>query len=282
MKLPSRPRTTANLPESVHQQLNAYALAAGAAGVSSRIFHPAEDKPDSAHRRLNPYALAATAAGVGLLALAQSAEAKIVYTPANATITSSGVAIDLNHDGVADFDIGYIYLARAWNLDAVPQQASNAIVDHWSHGKRFAAALKKGVMVGPEGPFHRGQLPMAGSYHGTGSGGHSGPWWGLNGQRYLGLKFVVNGKTHYGWARIKGKQTRPRYTLTGYAYETIPNKPILTGQTQGPDEIGLREPQAPLTVPTRKSASLGILAMGAPGLSIWREESVVLRDNQLE
>jgi len=26
-------------------------------------------------------------------------------------------------------------------------------------------------------------------------------------------------------------------TLTGYAYETIPNKPIITGQTKGPDVI---------------------------------------------
>jgi hypothetical protein len=28
-------------------------------------------------------------------------------------------------------------------------------------------------------------------------------------------------------------------TLTGYAYETIPNKPIITGKTKGPDVITL-------------------------------------------
>jgi len=47
--------------------------------------------------QLNMYALAAGAAGVGLLALSPSAEAKIIYTPAHAKITTP-LPIDLNHD----------------------------------------------------------------------------------------------------------------------------------------------------------------------------------------
>ena len=38
---------------------------------------------DSVHHQLSLYALAASAAGVGVLALAQPADAKIVYTPAH-------------------------------------------------------------------------------------------------------------------------------------------------------------------------------------------------------
>ena len=37
----------------------------------------------SLNQRVHAYALAASAAGVGVLALAQPAEAKIVYTPAH-------------------------------------------------------------------------------------------------------------------------------------------------------------------------------------------------------
>jgi hypothetical protein len=75
MKRSSRPRKTADLSESVHQQLNMYVLAASAAGV-------------------------------GLLALAQSAEAKIVYTKTHVVIGTNHVyALDLNHDGVVDFKI---------------------------------------------------------------------------------------------------------------------------------------------------------------------------------
>jgi hypothetical protein len=50
-------------------------------------------------------------------------------------------------------------------------------------------------------------------------------------------------------------------TLTGYAYETVANKPIIAGKTKGPDVI------------TARPASLGHLAHGASGLSAWRAQS---------
>ncbi len=51
--------------------------------------------------------------------------------------------------------------------------------------------------------------------------------------RYLGVKFLISGQTHYGWIRLT-VITEPRgmsATITGYAYETIANKPIKAGQT---------------------------------------------------
>jgi hypothetical protein len=73
-----------------------------------------------------------------------------------------------------------------------------------------------------------------------------GPWVGKGKgvrNRYLGLKFVVHGKVHYGWARFSVTLAHHRQyddvsgTLTGYAYETVPNKPIIAGQITGPDVI---------------------------------------------
>jgi hypothetical protein len=60
---------------------------------------------DSLRQQLNMYALAATAAGVGLLALAQLAEAKIIYTKTHHVIDDHNryYYLDLNHDGKADF-----------------------------------------------------------------------------------------------------------------------------------------------------------------------------------
>ena len=52
-------------------------------------------------RKLTAYMAAAGAAGVSMLALAQPAEAKVVYTNANLNI--GNVAIDLNNDGINDF-----------------------------------------------------------------------------------------------------------------------------------------------------------------------------------
>ena len=61
---------------------------------------------DSVHRQLSQYALAASAAGMGMLALTQSAEAKIVYTPAHRhVLLHHPLALDLNHDGIVDFKI---------------------------------------------------------------------------------------------------------------------------------------------------------------------------------
>jgi len=48
-------------------------------------------------------------------------------------------------------------------------------------------------------------------------------------------------------------------TLTGYAYESVPGKPIITGKTKGPD------------VATVQPASLGHLAAGASGIPAWRD-----------
>jgi hypothetical protein len=89
-------------------------------------------------------------------------------------------------------------------------------------------------------------------------GTYFGPWRKVK-QAYLGLKFVIKGKTHFGWARVKGNFNSFPYTatLTGYAYETIPNKPIITGKTKGPD------------VPVQP-ASLGHLATGASAVPAWR------------
>jgi hypothetical protein len=91
--------------------------------------------------------------------------------------------------------------------------------------------------------------------------------------RYFGLKFKIKGRFHFGWARITVTTTKNDFTaiLTGYAYETIPGKAIIAGATKGPDDELTRSFNTHAPQPT----TLGMLALGAPGLSIWkREESL--------
>src|SRR5579864_1476097 len=59
---------------------------------------------ESLHKRLSAYALAASAAGVGVLALAQSTEARIVYTTAHVDC-SDFCYVNLNHDGQVDLSV---------------------------------------------------------------------------------------------------------------------------------------------------------------------------------
>jgi hypothetical protein len=73
----------------------------------------------------------------------------------------------------------------------------------------------------------------------------SGNWKGAT-NKYLGLAFQIHGKTHYGWARLTTHMFfKKSATLTGYAYETIAGKSIITGKTMGATDdlgVGLDEP----------------------------------------
>jgi len=230
-------------------------------------------------KSLTAYANAAAAAGVGLLALAAPAEGKIVYTPGYVQIPMNGgwVPLDLNHDGIADFSF------TVWtqpSADSHPtcfsaRAKTNQI---WGRGKgnsfcgsRFAAALRRNFKVGPDKSYFNnstGSRWIMGFRGGlSSSSGSYGQWLSPTQHRYLGLKFTAGGNVHYGWARFNVtlnpspiRWYGTNVTLTGYAYETIPNKPIITGKTRGPDVITL----AP--------ASLGHLAQGASGIRVWREK----------
>ena len=212
----------------------------------------------SLQQRLNAYAMAASAAGVGMLALAQPAEARIVYTPAHKKIPFCGgdqnlcFKLDLNHDGVVDFKIVRVRYGDAYLLDVRPANLPKSKNHVWGGNNgshRLAYALSAGVSVGPNSyrfePLHYSMWGYANYSTGFKSWGQ----WEKVQNKYLGLQFYAQGKAHYGWARLS---TTPETVLTGYAYETIPNKPIVTGQTKGADVI--IEP-----------GSLGQLAQGALG-----------------
>jgi hypothetical protein len=116
-----------------------------------------------------------------------------------------------------------------------------------------AYALRDGSRIGAKRRFLARTAYMTGS--------ESWGYWRNVTDRYLGLKFKIHGNYHYGWARLTTKFVNHytvEATLTGYAYETIPNKPIITGETKGRDVV------------TVQHASLGHLAHGAAAIPGWR------------
>jgi len=232
--------------------------------------------PDSTCHLLDSYALVAQAAGVGLLALATPAEGKIIYTPAHQSIARHGsFKIDLNHDGVTDFTLQNKYSKNTSTLvsglSVIPAAGNGA--EGWTGYQRFAFAVKAGAPIGPEQYFPGQQ--MASINAGPGATYYVGSWVNVK-SRYIGLQFKINGEFHYGWARlsVQVQKYSTTGTLTGYAYETIPGKAIIAGATKGQDDA---ETTASLKIESLKTnaskqAALGMLALGAPGLSIWRRE----------
>jgi len=209
---------------------------------------------DSFQLRLNMYTLAASAAGVGMLALAQPAEAKIVYTKTHQVIAPADqYYLDLNHDKITDFTVVNFWTTGCpdscgqW-LYLKPPAGNSEIGSVTDRGWHFARALSQGSAIGPKGRFLAGTGFMAAAFSTQGT---VGPWRNAT-NRYLGLKFQIKGKTHYGWARLNvaGGFGSITATLTGYAYETIANKPIIAGKTKGEDVI------------TVEPATLGRLALG--------------------
>jgi len=243
---------------------------------SARPVRSTSDFSESVHDQLNMYALAASAAGVGMLALAQPAAAKIVYTPAHRVILAKHeISLDLNHDGIADFTISNHSFCTAdvcgRSLFALPLEENKVVGRKGIGGPFYAFALKRGSRIGPRRPFSGALMAASGTEYAT-----VGSWLNVEG-RYLGLKFFIKGHVHYGWARLNvtAQDMKITATLTGYAYETVPGEPIIAGRTKGPDDASVEESDATVTVPTRKPASLGLLAMGSPALPVWRRKESV-------
>ena len=125
-----------------------------------------------------------------------------------------------------------------------------------------AQPLEAGVAVGPGAEFNGGRVEMVAGCTCSGHSAYWGPWLGVQNE-YMGFEFNIKGAAHFGWARFSSPTTGP-ITLTGYAYETISLKPIVTGDTGGGDDKDAVEQKEPAAV-SPQPAGLGRLALGTLG-----------------
>ena len=84
--------------------------------------------------------------------------------------------------------------------------------------------------------------------------------WKERGTAYVGFRFNNGAGFQYGWARVHmaGKNENFAFKVLDYAYAD-PGEPIKTGQRSSP------------LVETPNEGSLGLLAVGAAGLALWRQ-----------
>jgi len=226
---------------------------------------------EALNHRLAAYGLAAIAMGVGVAA-AQEPLGHIVYTPANIPIMAPGgstIALDLNKDGIADFYIrttGYSssnngIFTKHEGVYQTPAIGNSAI------GKQ---ALHKGEIIDMGGKFRNTEVGLAvvnffaasGHFGSTSKGAFKHVT-----DKYLGVRFLIDGQMHEGWVRLTMKQSFGDIsgTITGYAYDTVPNE---TGLAAG--QIRSREDATEAPEDAAKPATLGMLGLGAAGLELWR------------
>lgn len=223
-------------------------------------------------RHIAQYSLAAAAAGVSMLAVAQPVQSEVVVTRKTLSLSPFGAAtnIDLNDDGITDFTF-YNYSSFG-SQDLFVEDAGGGVV-----GPGYASALMRGAKIGPFAKFGPASSNLTGIERGFGVGygnSHfSGNWKDAPKNRYLGVRFKIQGETHYGWIRLAVVAGRGQFginaTITGYAYETVPNKPILAGTA----ETSTAEVQE--NIQSLAGPSLGLLAAGVDGVALWRREETL-------
>jgi hypothetical protein len=231
--------------------------------------------------RLALYSAAAAAAGVSLLALAQPAEGSVVVTKANIDVTFQ-TSLDLNHDGVNDV----MLINNIANYDhsfygtfaAAPLNGGKVIGGNRGMLGPYASALAKGANIGPSAHFSssvaRQQIILE-RFNGDASGftfiTYYGPWKPGSGPHYLGVKFLISGEVHYGWIQLNITGAEETKTVTEYAYETVANKKIGAGATSDAADVSADISRQAIPKSTT-GPSLGMLALGAYGLDLWKRD----------
>jgi hypothetical protein len=244
------------------------------------------------NRQAGMYSLAAAAAGVSLLALAQPAVSEVVVTRKTIPIPlapynqDTSPKISMANNGIDNFS--FVLAAGVSNLGprelvmipiGLGEEAGNQVLCGGSFYAK-AMALDRGVTIGPAVGPSETFSSYAALIEGTNSSGNGGGffprgYWGGNPKnKYLGVRFQLGGKTHYGWIRLtvtlNTKLEKPTLeaTITGYAYETVANKPIKAGTAA----LSTAEAQVPKKIQHKTGPSLGMLAAGAEELTAWRRE----------
>ena len=258
---------------------------------NKRVRSP-RDCSNDIHQLLGFYSAAAVAAGVGFLALAQPALGEVVVTHktlylGNGSDGSPPVTIDFNNDGAVDisfqqnsYGYGYGYAGAEAFVLRPPAGAGVVVKGIGSRGP-YVAALLRGAQIGPSAHFNAQSDVIERTYQQTSNGfSHCGINRKLYGHfpgnvpdRFVGVKFLIDGATHYGWVRISVDTTfdngcQMRTKVTAFAYETVANQKITIGATSsGGSETPSEKASGSVGRP-----SLGMLASGADGLVLWRKE----------
>jgi hypothetical protein len=239
-----------------------------------RLRSTLENRLRSYSRAAQGSSRAIAAAMASLLIGPQLSESQIVYTPLNEPlIGGQGLfvhPIDFNHDGtpelvIAQYGVDCYRSSGTFSLGTrlyAFAYASVQLLDIKEHFRTFALAEKLGKLIGPSDAFqpYFARMAYESFIRHNSSVGHNykGGRWLPSTDRYLGVKFVLGRETHYGWVRISVK-TPALGIITGYAYESTPNKPIKAGFKTYADagSAGSDDSESvPLT--------LGILATGSP------------------
>lgn len=250
----------------------------GPSGMPAKLSRPLEN-------RLTAYALGASAAGVAVLACSLPAEAAPVCKNLSVELSYTAT-FPLNPAGqsIAPLNIAQSYhtfsshtntgINRGFFARNLP--GAGAVVS----SKSLVADLASGASVGPGARFAKGAsygliFTFTPSYGATSRHHRGNLQFGQT--NYFGFKFLVAGNLHYGWVRLEssivsGHTPSIRTKVMEYGYESTPDTTILAGSCSSASNRRVSANEARMMGETPQPFSLGVLALGAPGMTLWRTE----------
>lgn len=196
-------------------------------------------------KKISAYSTLAAA----FLAGRNEADAQIIYTDVNPDTTFSQnmslYSLDLDNDGQPDFKIGMIKYTGFVSAVAAEGPTGNSVMGTASTFSSSTRYLARALNVGdPINVNQQWQACNASSFSGTGSSFSAsmilgadvpvysivlGNWLGVQ-DKYLGLKFISDGDTYYGWARLDVDTVNWSFTVKDYAYNAEADSAINAGQ----------------------------------------------------
>jgi hypothetical protein len=184
------------------------------------------------------------------------ASSKIIYTDVTPDSVIAGsnstnhYGLDFNNDGIIDFTFS-VYIGASGScggaggflvsyIEVNPAGVGNAIAESNSFPSILDSLSTIGDSLSSWSASNNQILtysffnPGSGDIDGGGfrcSSYRKGEWAGQS--KYAGFKFEIAGHSYFGWARLKVNGIGiPSLTVMSYAYNSIPNQPILAGQTK--------------------------------------------------
>ena len=177
----------------------------------------------------------------------ESPNSSLVYRKVNMVVGyNKQISLDIDADGISDFNFfgqliyhdekPHLYLLvspkTAKGASVMVKEGEELVINAlWTFPLEKETIIQANPTQGCiwTEPLMKGFI--AGSSKTSTSEEYTGLWIGKQ-QRYMGIKFKLNGKFHYGWVKLSHNKLDDEVTLDAYAYNKLPEQGIIAGKTE--------------------------------------------------
>lgn len=186
-----------------------------------------------------------------LVMINQIANAQIIYTDVNPDVISPknksfSYYLDLNNDGISDFVVTHTVDKYSGGSNCNGTKTSNSItISPYGSNQILDYSLGKVSQFSTNSLVSSSSITWSNSANQVIRLAHYAcdPWirswyyfedgWSPATDGYVGLKFIANGNTYYGWLRMSTVSDASQFTIKDYAFDNTPDHSILTGNATG-------------------------------------------------